>query len=177
MAIYSVDIEKLYQNEYWTNRYLVQVADLAGGQVAGSAIANMERNFHQNTVTFTRYRVSDNTPNTDVYTTVPLNLPGLRGSVGEYMPLFNVVRVDFGVAGGGRPSRKYYRLPLGEGDQAGGILADGTVTAVDNALQPILAQPVCDPQGQIWVSIAVARQVGMRQLRRGSKRRLRPIIV
>lgn len=81
--------------------------------------------------------------------------------------------------GFGRPSRKYFRLPVYESDQSSGLLEpilvnfiDTTITAVINDGGPNL----CDLQGQLLTNVAVFGNVSMRQLRRGSKRRATPVL-
>lgn len=177
MPRFAVDIEKLYQGEYWTNRYFVEATNLIAAQGHGQSIVTVERGLHKAVVEFTKFRTSDVVPNTDIYVTTPINLAGTVAVNGELLPLFNVLRVDFGVLGAGRPSRKFYRLPVGEGEQSDGRFLLDTLSSIVGLLAPLLSIPITDPQGQLWNSAAPARAVGMRQLRRGAKRRLLPIIV
>src|SRR6184192_1675970 len=93
----------------WSNTYPVQATDIDAAVTAVAGIPNHERPLHGDNVTITRMRVSDIVPGTDVFVIVPVGLVGTAFSAAdqEWLPLFNTVRVDIQVAGGGRPSRKY----------------------------------------------------------------------
>lgn len=175
MPVFKVDVEKTTNNEYWTNRYFVMADNLTAARDLGGAISVAEQAFHASAVKFTRFRVSDLEPDSDVYVTVPVNASGLQADDTSLLPLFNVLRVDFGPPVG-RPSRKFYRGVLREthinGDAVSGLIIDLAV----NALTPLLSQGLVDIDGQIITSVRAALMVGMRQLRRGSKRRANPIL-
>jgi hypothetical protein len=179
MPRYNVDIEKMLEGEYWTNRYVVQNADLAAAVVSANMIYEYERAIHTNIVLFTKYRASDQVPGTDVYQVVTLNTMGLATLTTDYWPLFNVVRCDFNPEGGGRPSRKYLRLPIAEGN----ITTKGQLsTAWRDALKTAYVDPLVamvafvDVDDQALTSGSVYPFVSMRQLRRGSKRKLNPVL-
>lgn len=176
MALYQGEIEKLYQNEYWVNRYYVEAADLVAAVVAMGAIYAIERNVHATQVTFTKINTRTAAPGDDTYNTSVLNTQGLRDLLGgDMLPLFNVARVDMQAAVG-RPSRKYLRGVLCEPD----TLAFNIVAAVQSFINTNYATPLAavaayvDIDGQEIVSGAVKPQVGMRQLRRGSKKSSTP---
>jgi hypothetical protein len=182
--LYNIDVEKFFDGEYWTNHYLLD-ADQELSQMGfyGALVTNMERNFHKGNVNFTKWRVSTTTPNDDQYITNAVGLPGLVsvGSTG-YLPLFNVVRVDLNSDVGGRPGRKYYRLPLMEGEVQNGAVDSGVLTIVQDALEAGLAQMLANSV-QLLISpnknvssFVPAVAIGMRQLRRGSKRKATPIL-
>jgi len=176
MALFKIDVEKQMGGEYWTNRYFVDAADFAAAAMMSDEIVTAERAFHGTSVTFTKSRTSDITPGTDVYSTIILNLPGLQGDDGTFLPLFNVLRADLSV-GIGRPSRKYYRGVLRETH----IIQDGVDasirTTASGALNSLLTQiTLVDVDSQPITLVTVSPFVGMRQLRRGSKRRAAPII-
>lgn len=178
MPLFSLDIEKSIPGEFWTNRYILNTPDLATAVTIGNQIVSIERAVHKPGVTFTRYRVSDVDPNTDLYSIVALALPGLApANVSGGLPLFNVVRVDFNT-GSGRPSRKYLRLPIAEDQQGDGILVPAFATFVQtNYSVPMLGvDQFVDVDGQPFISAATHQSVAMRQLRRGSRRRTQPIL-
>jgi hypothetical protein len=125
MALWNVDIEKLLEGEYWTNRYIVSALTLADAASIADDIVEAEKNIHRTVVLFTKVRTSDQTPNTDVYRVRSINEFGELAIVaGERLPLWNVLRVDFST-GSGRPSRKYLRLPIYEGDIVDGQFNSG----------------------------------------------------
>jgi hypothetical protein len=116
-------------------------------------------------------RVSDTDPNTEIFSTVVLNLVGNRASTTALLPLFNVLRVDFSAVQG-RPSRKYLRGVLTESDVVGpnieiAALGEFQVAYADAMLG--MAEYV-DVDGEQFSAAACLRPVGMRQLRRGSRR-------
>lgn len=163
------------QAEYWTNVYWINVADLEAANTVAASIMAAERPLYWNGVTITKTRVDDNTPNTDQFITVPQNLLGTRTTpASNNAPLWVTARVDFAVAGNGRPSRKYLRGVLFEED----FDSISLVTAVKNLLQTyantIAGLAVCDPDLQDITSGAPFNSPQMRQLRRGSKKPVTP---
>lgn len=176
MPLFKVDIQKLYEGEFWTNRYIVNTSDIETAANVGAAIANFERNIHSSAVSFDRYRVSDNVPNTDVFYSFPLIGFGELQSASDPLPLFNVLRVDFGV-GPGRPSRKYFRVGLGATWVQGSEWHTDLITAAQTFGSDLLGLgALVDPQGTPWISVAARRSIGMRQLRRGTRQRTQPVI-
>lgn len=176
MPLFQLDIEKSYQGEFWTNRYILEATDVNATLGTANIIVDAEQDVHNNIINFTKYRVSDIVKGTDNYVIVPINSVGGRVSVGSILPLFNVARVDFGV-GIGRPSRKYLRIGFTEADIDGSVIVPALVTALQNygALLVSLAQFV-DVDAQPITSSAVVGTLQMRQLRRGSRRRTQPVI-
>lgn len=174
---WQVDIEKLLNGEYWTNRYIISTTDLAAGIVVGQQLADIERAVTGTTITQTKFRVSDGTPNTDVYQIVQLNRAGTLSLSGPALSLFIVARVDFSTAGGGRPSRKYLRGCLSGTYINGEALTTTILTILNTYATNVLAvDEFVDVDGQAFISHAVWPFVAMRQLRRGSKRRTEPVL-
>jgi len=178
MAVFKVDIEKVLGGEYWTNVYYVDVADLASAEAPALEIVACERAVTGDEVTFTKMRISDTIPDTDIYHTILLAEPGLRAvDTANLLALFNVVRVDFS-ANVGRPSRKYLRGILTEGDVAFNDIAPAFVTFMDDnySAPMLLIDELCDVDGDTFEASLTYPYVAMRQLRRGNKRRTAPII-
>lgn len=177
MALWQADIEKQIGEERWTNRYILDSVTLAGAHAVALQIVALERAVHSTAVTFNRVRTSDQVQNTDVYAVDDLGTLGQQVYGGEYMPLHNVAVVDFNTSEG-RPSRKYLRLPFYEEHNVNGNVSQALI----NLLMTSYATPLLninsfvDVDGQEFFSASVKRRVGMRQLRRGSKRRVQPII-
>lgn len=177
VAVWQVDVQKRLGTEYWTNVYHVNKGSQADAQAWAGYIIILERQFHLTTVEFVSYRVAPY-PGPSEGTITPVNLFG-QAAAGDALPLFNVLRVDFPVATG-RPSRKYYRLPLREGDQANGLLLPASRDGYQQTFDDVIFDPNytgwCDVDGQPILAARVNTAVGMRQLRRGSKRKLEPVI-
>lgn len=103
---------------------------------------------------------------------------GAIGSTTVALPLFNVVRVDFRTSSG-RPSRKYLRILLVPADVAGsgGILPSTVGYVTTDYSEPMaLDTRFVDVDGEAFTGFTTYNMIAMRQLRRGSKRRLQPII-
>lgn len=175
-ANWSLDIEKVIGTEYWTNRYMLSNPSLESAILTAAAIVDAERAVHAAGVTFTRYRISDVDPTTDNFVIVPLGTAGLR-IITTSLPLFNVARVDF-PAGTGRPSRKYLRLPIAEEDQDNGTFTSTFVSLINQNYGVVLGDidEFVDVDGEPLGTGICQPKVGMRQLRRGSKKRNQPVI-
>ncbi len=176
MALYSIDIQKVLGAEYWTNRYIVEAADVAAAAVIGESIVTVERSVHSELVTFDKLRASSVIKGDTNYVIVPLSGVGVLGETQAPAPLFNVARVDFGT-NQGRPSRKYIR----PGVSATYFSGSNWNTALYNALvaygQAIaLLVGIRDVDGQPFLNSTAIRAIGMRQLRRGTKRKQQPVI-
>lgn len=176
MARFKVEVFKAYQGEQWGNVYLIEAAGLAEAINAAGPIADMDQAMHKPRVTQLYARVSDVQPGTDVFATIPLNRLGTGNSNGTSLPLYCTCRVDLQVQGGGRPSRKYFRMPIEEGDQVDGSLTStflgiyaGVLQGGLNALSSAGVQFV-DPDGQAIVNAVIYPNVQMRQLHRRRKR-------
>lgn len=177
MAIYEITLEKTQLNPqnqsiYWSNVYHCNAADLASAQSIANTVFTAERNIHAPAVTFTKFRVRPAVVGAQGAITT-LNTAGTRTGVsGDYLPLYNTLRVDFNTAVG-RPSRKYLRLPIFESDQSNGQLVAATMTQINtNYVTPIQSLTgLCDVDGEAFVSVVARSEVQMRQLRRGSKRK------
>jgi hypothetical protein len=178
MALWQVDIEKLLEGEYWTNRYIVSALNLADAASLGDDIVELEKNIHRTNVQFTKVRTSDFDPGTDVYRVRAINEFGELAAVsGDMLPLWNVCRVDFST-GSGRPSRKYLRLPCYEGDIVDGVFNSGFLATIGTSYAvPLLALTgFVDVDNQVFTEATVNPRMAMRQLRRGSRRRAAPIL-
>ena len=174
-ALTVLEIEKLYGAEYWVNRYFLSTNIGDSGAVAPEVLA-LERSITDNRITFTKMSLRTIAEGDDVYATVPINLPGLKDWGGsDLLSLFNVVRVDFAAAVG-RPSRKYLRGVLGEASTLAFNITDAVIATINTSYATPMAAiaAFCDAQGEDIISGACARAVGMRQLRRGSKKKVIP---
>jgi len=174
---YRITIEKYMPlfPEYWTNIYWVNALDMPTAQAVVPALINAEKALYTNVVTITKARVDDGVPGTDVFSTSIHNVVGTRATpASEMMPLFVVLRVDFGSLDGGRPSRKYLRGVLWETDGTHASLNAPLLTLAANYGLAVVGTAVCDPQGFDLNSAAPWSAPAMRQLRRGSKRKVIP---
>lgn len=174
-GIWQIDIQKNLGTEWWTNVYFSNASSLAAAKTVGDNLVSLEKLIHGNVVSFTQMRVRPYPSGGQQGTVFQLTGVGAVG-VGDYLPLFNVARVTLTVAAG-RPSRKYYRLPVGEADQAGGVWTTPKLTSLNTSLAGLVTTSnVTDESGNVFISATVVPNVGMRQLRRGSKRKVTPVI-
>lgn len=176
-ANFRITIEKYLatQAEYWTNVYWSSATAIADAAATAAALVAIERGMYLPSVTITKYRVDDGEPNTDIFVTTPVNLVGTSGLTGQALPLFNVVRIDF-AAGQGRPSRKYYRGVLTEewSDAFGALPATAKTQIQEWADNLAAVSSYVDVDGDDIVAGSAYPSVGMRQLRRGSKKKNTP---
>ena len=179
MALFLVQTRKAINTggitAKWSNRYFVQSDTESGAVAMGQAIWNDgERLFH-NALAFC-YSIyvnnmadAPNTPGLEIG--VPTGVQrGARAAtavtVGTMLPLFNVIRVDFPVLAS-RPSRKFYRIPLLEGDiqdaQPGAALLSDIQAGCDVIASNWWMQ---DPDAQSYAGTALVKGITSRRLGR-----------
>lgn len=160
----------------WTNDWYVGASNLGQAVATANLIHDFETAVHFANINFTHDLVSPWPVSGGGFTTVT------RGDTGEravesnaFLPLFNTVRLDLS-AGVGRPSPKYLRLPIAEIDQDNGMLASGTITLIQSALDDLF--DAVDALGTALIQSSLADllsgvvfpMVQMRQLHRKRKR-------
>lgn len=179
MPIFSIDIEKRNGAAgipFWSNNYHVDAVDIFATSVAVDAIVTEEIQTHSPDVYFTKARVSTAAEGDDTFVTRLLNMSGQRGRLGEALPLFLAVRMDF-TATVGRGGRKFYHLGAGEADQSAAewsltLLADlvNAWTAAINELSGN-SMPLTSPNGATtYNNVTAFLAVTQHQFRRGSRR-------
>jgi len=179
MPVYRIHIIKRWvplQYEY-SNVYYVNTGTLQDGAGYAQSIALVEQALHLSDIAFDRYRVSTLPENDDLYVTGLLGFQGNRQAnwvTGDPLAIHNVVLVKM-LTAIGRPSLKYYRGILREGDVRVHEIDQGVRDLVTNTLNTLLTNqvPLCQEDGTPIVGILTAPNVGSRQLRRGSRRRTR----
>lgn len=143
MGLYKVLLRKAVNDAggafKWSNSYYVETLSSLTAAATGIQIwQEAESLFHRGRVfCYEVYASSVLSGDTDYHieAVAPGDQPGLFAGAGDQLPLFNVVRVDLNTAAGGRPSRKFYRPTLEEGDQTNGIITNAAlVTAIQNAM-------------------------------------------
>ena len=175
MPIFQIDVEKRLGTEFWSNVYLVEVSAPAGATPIATQIISAEHAIHADVVTFTRYRLSSLTENDDFYQIVTMGFSGSRDISTSLLPLFNTLRVDF-TPSSGRPSRKFYRGVLTEGDIDGDAVNTAAFSVypglISLAFADVETPGLVDPQGTFFSSAVLHPFVQMRQLRRSRRRRI-----
>lgn len=177
MPLFRITVEKYASivGEYWTNVYWATGATVDDFTADVNAIVAAERPLYPTWVTVTKVRVDDGQPNTDVYRTYVRNEAGTRTAIsGDSLPLFVTARVDFS-ASMGRPSRKYIRSFLTENDTTMTAIAAAALTMLQTYGDAIVATAaVVDVDGQEFTGAVPYTAPQMRQLRRGSKKKVTP---
>lgn len=173
MALYQVDIEKSTNsgNVRWSNRYVINVASIAAGLPIASQIKDAEMDIHSGAIQFEQLRVGlFPVVGSGGGAIVPLGVPGNRVTSGDFLPLFNVARCDFGTLIG-RPSRKYLRVGITEADTGGMELTGSLLTLMQTYVTTMLdITEFVDVDGEEFISGSAKPVIAMRQLRRGSKK-------
>lgn len=176
MAIFNVDIEKKLGAEYWTNIYHIDAADLSTAASNAGHIVTAEVAIHHESVYFTKMRVSEQ-GNPGNFISAAVNTYGLATGEANLMPLFVVQVVDF-TPTVGRSSKKYLRGLLREDlvnmDAVSPTYVNGPVQ--DYADDVMDTDGICDEHGNSFSTAKGSEITGMRQLRRGSKRRAAPVL-
>jgi len=177
MPVYRVDIEKT-DDVYWTNRYHVNAVNPNEAFAAAQEIAAVERAQTASYITFTKARVSlAATVGVDDYTNIPLNYAGQRTATGV-LPYFVATRIEL-YSGPGRPDIKYYKGMADPNDlNSPSVWKPAYLTTIGTGLCAALAgvEGLCNAQGLAYSTIAPAIKVGMRQLRRGTRKVTTPVI-
>lgn len=177
MPVYKLDIQFVYETEYWTNKLYVQAGSDGDAAQAANEIVGVLKTGIQNSVTIDKVRITPAPFSRDTFIDIPFQTPGTGGTSAP-APLFNVVRWVFSPARG-RGISHYFRggvTPANIGpDQK---FTTDAQTFNNNLVKALFDLPsvICNKSGQPYFSANAAVRVGMRQLRRGSKRKTKPVI-
>lgn len=177
MPVHKIDLQFKLGTEYWTNVFYTNASSVATAKVWVDDLVDAIQGAVQNSVTIDKARITPSPYIANTYTDYPIGVAGTGGSTSP-APLFNVVRWKFGKAVG-RAVNHYFR----GGVTPSNIGADGNFTSAAQTFNTSIADAVgalspapCDRNGNAYTTFSAAPAVGMRQLRRGSKRRITPVI-
>lgn len=176
-GVYQIDIQTNAYGEFITNVYHVQATSIENAGDQGLAIANIVKALLPTTVNIDFIRVSTPQPRDNVFYSIPVQIAGTRASGGDVLPPFNRYRIDFSI-GYRRPLRKFLLWPIEGGTTGGGFSPAEIAFVTDNVITPLITSGVitlCSADGYTVLSAALNQRVGMRQLRRASKRKI-PVI-
>lgn len=176
---YQIDIQKgSGPDNYWTNVYHLQVDSYAEAEEKTYDIVDYEKSIHTAYVDFLSARIKQVGTAFGVSRILPLTGNGVYPhGTGDILPPFNTLRVDFGVTLG-LPGRKYLRVYPSESMITGSNFNDAYLVAVqDNYANLLVAiTGFVSPDGLDYTSGVAKKPIQMRQLRRGSKRKAKPVI-
>lgn len=177
MPRYKLDVQYIYQTEYWTNKLYVLAADDDDAAAAAIQMTDVLKTGVQNSVVIDKVRVSPFPIAKNNFFDVPVNAPGTGGAT-EPAPLFNVVRWAFSPPRG-RQTMHYFR----GGVTPSNIGVNQQFTAAAQAFNQSLLNSlfdtgytIVDLRGNPYVGASASVRVGMHQLRRGSKRVKKPVV-
>lgn len=176
MPKFDVEVFKRLGSETWENKYTLESPDMATAVSTAPAFISFERSMHATNVVIDYVRVSTSVSGDHVFSTIPSGLPGLRFISGGQLPLWNVVRVDLLHSAFGAPGRKYYRLPLAEGETEDGIVGGSLISLIDGAYgnlftdMPDVTTFLSDGTGQAVTGWAISARVQFRKLTRSRRK-------
>jgi len=171
LAVFQVDIQTHISADYVSNVWHVNAASEADAMDQGVKLAHYHAALipPAQTVDYIRVNSVPNVSNTFISQTV--SIPGTRTDA-PLAPPFNRFRILF-FKGQGRPLVKFLVWPY-RTDFAGDGFIPATIAYVNtNFIVPLLDDPdvnLCSSSGVPVVSAVLSEKVGMRQLRRASKR-------
>lgn len=163
-------IEKRWNDTVWTNVYY------SGSSSLAQSLVTWEQSVHYDVVQFLRVSAIPGSYNTatkrfekdPVQPTVVEELnstTGDRVSTGvEFLPPVNTLNLKGNSSG--RVSRKFYLLPIPEGDQNGGTFGVGVAGVWFVFISDLLNRPLTKENGSTITSYAVDARVGYHQRRR-----------
>jgi hypothetical protein len=159
----------------WSNTYFAEAGDAVGALGIGARIwLEGERLFHKDLAFLYEVYVNETgdapfSPGSigtvDVGVRRGLSIAG-PSTTDVLLPPFNVVRVDFSVVSS-RPSLKFYRLPLMEGDITAGQLVQARINEIQAGLAGLAGiTSLVDVDGQDWTGSASIKSITSRRLGR-----------
>lgn len=176
MPVFQVDVQTRAGALYITNMYHVVASSLTEARDQALTIIDIQRATLPTFWSITAFRVATPAEGDDQFVSEPVAIPGTR-TVGQVMPPFVRFRVDFR-QGFRRPGRKFL-IGVAEADSDGDTFTQDAIDFIrNNYVNPLLDAPglvLCGPDGSQFVGGDLSKTVGMRQLRRASKRK-NPVI-
>lgn len=176
MPVFQVDVQTRAGAIYISNMYHVVASSLEDARSQALSIIDIQRATLPTFWNITAFRVATPAPDDNQFVSEPVAIPGTR-TIGQAMPPFVRFRVDFR-QGFRRPCRKFL-IGVAESDSDGDTFAPATIEYIrNNYINPILDVPglvLCGPDGSLISGGDLSPNVGMRQLRRASKRKT-PVI-
>jgi len=169
VALYRVAVHKRMTSEFtgeWSNVYTVNTAGAEQAADTGVDIAGFEMQVSYDVVEVYKISVSPAPGTTPGGAIRFVSIPGVQtgADASNILPMWNTVLVTFGNLGG-RPERKYLRLPLTEGDVVGRNLEPGarSLVSLSYAAQLATISEYVGPNGEGHTDGTVAVPVQMRQ--------------
>jgi len=112
----------------------------------------------------------------DTFISLPISIPGVVS--GDWLPLFNTVKVDINVAGHGRQDGKFVRGWLHEGVVTDGLIDESVRGAFEDKFTSLIADSTADgtdlvdADGNLWQTASVRATIQERQRHRRRKKKV-----
>lgn len=182
MALFTAQIFHLCLGQRWSNTYTISASDIAtANDAVTDVLVPALLSIYRSDIQITTARTSTPGSANDDFITNIINTVGEGSSGGTtILPLYNCVKVEISVDAFRRPSVKYFRPPLVEGDQENGQLVSGATSAVAAFFASLISDmttngtPLTNHLGDLWVDAVPQFAVQMRQLHRARKRTATP---
>lgn len=110
------------------------------------------------------------------FITTAVGAAGTSSASGDTLPLFNSLKALFDDGSLGRPDYKFFKGFLTESIQANGLIASGTITAVETFLATLISDldangaTLVSSDNDPYASASVQEEVAMRQMHRKRRR-------
>ena len=164
-------------DRFWTNVFHVNATTIdAAAAWANTFLASAMQSELGNGFTIVKTVVDHLADNTFVST--PLALTGAIS--GDFLPLFNTVKVDIAVAGHGRNDGKFVRGWLHESLVTNGQIDSGARGSFEDTFNNLIADSTADgtdlvdDAGNLWLVASVRAAIQERQLHRRRKKVVTP---
>jgi hypothetical protein len=161
-------------DRFWTNVFHVNALDIdAAASFANTVIVPALADHMLSQFKIVRSLVSHLADAS--FVTTPLDVAGVVAG-GDFLPLFNTIKVNIAVTGHGRNDFKYLRGALAESQQTDGQLTDAFIALVEATWAGLIADgtaagvDLVDTAGNLWETATVQPSVQMRQLHRKRRR-------
>lgn len=174
---HRVEIHKHQGARHWSNDYMVESPTMDDAESACNLFIDFEILLHYDNVVFDNARISTMNVGDRVFRHVAINAPGNATSSGiQFLPLFNTLRLDMATVDSD-PCRKYYRLPIPESQQDGGVISSALTSGIGPAFAAVLAAlpdgtSIVSRIGHIVINGSPFSEVQMRQLHRHRRPRI-----
>lgn len=170
MAVYELTtVKQKESNPYalkrWNNVYHVNATSRADAGLLAPGIIDLEKAIYPSDVAIVRWSVRNPLVRGDTESRTVF-VAGTRRAAdpNTQLPLFNTVLARLRVETG-RPSLKYFRLPLHEDEVTAGRITTDTYDGISGFLTALVAlAEITDEDGQVVNGSEVALDVQMRQL-------------
>lgn len=176
---HRVEIRKHQGGHSWANDYLIESPTMDDVESAANALIQFERTLHYNNVMFDNARLSTMQIGDRNFRHIAINASGIADASGlQFLPLFNTLRLDM-TTNDSDPCRKYYRLPIPESQQDGGVLSSALISGIGPAFIAVIdgfpdGTSIVSNIGHIVINGGPFPEVQMRQLHRHKRKKIIP---